>query len=91
MKEMKFLKWHKAKSEFMKEWKNRRPKCLQCRKSLKPHHDVVRISDSRHPYDLRSDYTKRVKWWGYDNWQNFCSAKCAVRSANFHWGKREVI
>ena len=91
MKEVTIKEWHAAKMAHLKKWRGRRPKCIQCRKSLSPQiFGSVRIIDSRNPHDYRTDFTSELRWWGYDNWNNFCSAKCAVLTANLHHGKREV-
>lgn len=92
MKEMTLKEWDAAKQAHMKKWKGRRPKCIQCRKSLSPHIlKSVRVINKRNYYDYRTDFTSKIRYWGYDSWNNFCSAKCAVLTANLHHGKREVL
>jgi len=91
MKEVTLKEWHDAKMAHLKKWKGKRPKCMQCKKSLAPHRlSGVRIIDSRNHHDYRTDFTSEIRWWGYDSWGNFCSAKCAVLTANLLYGKREV-
>ena len=91
MKEMTLREWDAAKRAHLKKWRGRRPKCIQCKKSLSPKiFGSVRIIDSRNPHDYRTDFISELRWWGYDNWNNFCSAKCAFLTANLDHGKREV-